>query len=150
MVVTVFGFPVTRTVTVTTNGCAYKVNATKNTNSAGGIHTPFSADLSIECPKVGEVTKEIEVHVYSNGAEPHSGSVTCTYDIPEQTVNNQIQLTNEPGNPDDIVAHVTATLDITNTMPGGVCTNAITSEYHGKETLTATNAEDESVNSTVS
>ena len=145
-IVTVLTVKVTRTATVTMNGCAYKFNATKNTAS-----TPFSADLTIECPEVGGVTKTIEIHVYGNAAEPHNGTVICTYDIGHQTISNQIQLTNDAsGTPDDIVAHVNATVALTNTIPNATCTTATSSVYTGTDTLTATTEAGVNTHATVS
>ena len=120
----------TKTVTVTMNGCAYIYRATKNTESVA-----FSADLTIECEVAGP--KKIEIHTYSTaGTEV---GTTCTTDItPHQTITGTIQLTNEPAaTPDDILAHINVTFPVHNTIQGALCgQNAIESTtWHGTFTL---------------
>jgi hypothetical protein len=122
-------FGITRTATVTTNGCAYRFNATKNT---GGY--PFSADLHIECPP----EKQIEIHVYETSNANDAGAKTlCTYDIKPQTVLDAIELTNVGGN---VVADINeAEVELHNTILSVLCnssTNPI-SVYTGEDKLEA-------------
>jgi hypothetical protein len=100
---------VTRTLTVTTNGCAYRFNATKNT----GGHA-FSTDLHIECP----AGKKIEIHVY----DTHNANTLCTYDIEPQTILDAVELTNVGGN---VVADITeAEVELHNTIPNVLCNSS--------------------------
>lgn len=122
----------TKAVTVTVNGCTYEFNATKNT---GG--KPFGADLTIKCP----AGKQIEIHVYKNKEHVN---VECTYDLGHQLINNQIELTNQVvagANNDDILAHVNATVTLTNTIKNAVCgqSDIETAVYAGTFTLKAFN-----------
>ncbi len=105
-------------ITVTVNGCEYTFNATKNTTDTEGNLTPFSADLTIDCP----TGKQIEIHVYTSKAKHEADESLCTFDIGPQTVNNHIQLTNEAGAPNDILAHVTnLPIVLNNTKPSSTC-----------------------------
>jgi uncharacterized metal-binding protein len=146
-IVTILGFKVTRTATVTMNGCAYVFSATKET--AG---TPFSADLTIECPTTVEPHKQhqIEIHVYKNSAHEHNKEVLCTYDIGHQTIKDAIELTNTPEH--DIVAHINAAVATTNTIQNATCGNEANPTWilTGEDTLTATGEAGESVGATVS
>lgn len=130
----------TKLVTVTTNGCGYTFNATKNT---GGFK--FSADLTIECP-----TKPIEVHVYN--AAVSEATTLCTYDIGHQTVNDKIELTNEAGAPSDVLAHVNVPVTAHNTILSALCGQNTFEPaiYHGTVTLRATDEAGNFVNASVS
>jgi len=139
----------TKLVTVTTNGCAYIFQATKKTPV--GAPKPFSADLTIECPKTGP--EKIEIHVYSTASS--EGTTTCTYDVtPHQTITGLIELTNEPAaTPDDILAHINVSFPVHNTFPGvSVCgPNPIeTATYHGTFTLQGLSAGGVPVHTTIS
>ena len=148
----------TKTVTVTVNSCTYTFNATKNTNSAAapaptpGVATAFSADVHITC-NAGD---GIEIHIYNTAAASDAGkTVFCTYKIDPQTVANQIQLTNEPGLPTDILAHIhenVSTTVIAGGSGGSLCgSGTVNTVYEGTDTLTATNeAGTVSVNTSVS
>jgi len=131
---------VTKPLTITLNGCTYTTTATKNTSGFA-----FSVDVSINCPE----KKQIELHVYNNAGHTET---LCTYDIGPQAINNQIELTNIAGSPDDVRGHMSATLAATNTTVGGVCgSNAsLTCTYKGSHTLRATNALKNFVNTTIS
>jgi len=141
------------------NSCYYTFNATKNTNSSASGATPniataFSADLHIKCDTAGD---GIEIHVYntSNHIDPPA-TVFCTYKVDPQTIENQIQLTNEPavgGGVSDILAHVHAKVATTFISGSGGFTcgsGTVTAVYKGTDTLTSTNAAGASVNSSVS
>jgi len=131
---------ITKPLTITLNGCTYTTTATKNTSGFA-----FSVDVSINCPE----NKQIELHVYNNAAHTET---LCTFDIGPQAINNQIQLTNEGGSPDDVVGHMNATINAHNTKTGGVCGNSTepTCVYKGTHTLRATNEAKAFVNTTIS
>jgi len=128
---------ITKPVTVTLNGCTYTFTATKD--KAAGT---FSADLTI-CNTGGP----IEIHVYNDAAH---NEVLCTYDVTEQTINDQITLTNIAGSPSDVLAHINATVAVDNTIPGGICSSSTSAVYTGTHTLRATDAEGKFVNTSVS
>jgi hypothetical protein len=92
----------TRTVTVTPNGCSFRVEATTTITEGGQEH--FLGDPDLECP----VGKQIEIHVYNTNSLSDTGASTlCTYDIGPQSDLTGITLTNkynEPTASDDIVA----------------------------------------------
>jgi hypothetical protein len=141
-IVSILGAFVTRTMTITMNGCAYKFKATKKTEEV-----PYSADLTIECP----AEKQIELHVYDTTAHNDVGTATlCTYDVSSQTIGNAIQLTNTEA--EDIRAHSEAEVAVTNTIRNSICGEAasLTATYLGEDTLTATNEAGQSVGLTVS
>jgi hypothetical protein len=144
-IVTILGFKVTRTATVTMNGCDYVFQATKETNE-----TPYSADLTVTCHE----GNEIEIHVYKNSAEPHSEEVLCTYDIHHQTITDAIQLTNtkDANGVMDIHAHVNANVTLTNTIESATCGTGenLNAKYEGTDTLRATNGNEEYIDLTVS
>jgi hypothetical protein len=133
---------ITRTITITMNGCRYTFHATKNTPAG------FFADLHIKCP----TGKEIEIHVYNTSNHIDTGAPICTYDVPPQTPAKQIELTNKPGTPDDIVKHINVTVKTKATITGGLCGSKTEPNltYVGTHTLQATNVAGKFVNTTVS
>ena len=122
---------ITKSITVTVNNCIIRFQ----------VLIPFGISFTIEC--------KIEIHIYNN---PAHTELLCTYDVEKQTVNNQITPTNQAGTPDDILAHINATVNVTNTTTGGLCgsTTNTTGVYKGTHTLRATNATSSFVNTTVS
>ena len=138
-------------ITITVNGCHYKFNATKETTDTEGNPTPFSADLTIECNNAGE---QIEIHVYASKAKHEADEPLCTYDIkPQGPINNHIQLTNNAGGPNDVVAHITnLPVVLHNTKPSTICSNETepVSLYNGEDTLRATDEQGSLVNASVS
>lgn len=131
----------TKAVTVTPNECSYLLKATKNT---GG--KPFTADLTLVCLP----GKHIEIHVYKN---KEYKALECAYDISHQTVSDQIELTNQANSEvDDILAHFSMTLSVTNTLKSIVCgqNDPEPGVYSGTFTLTATTNNFVSVDTTVS
>lgn len=133
----------TKTATVTTNGCTYTATPTKNTAGFS-----FSVDLTLNCP-----IKPMELHVYNSANANDAGvAVLCTYDLSHQTMNNQIELTNAAGTPDDILAHVNVTVEVKNTIKSALCGQNDTENavYKGTHTLRATNEAGQFVNTTVS
>jgi len=102
----------TKTATVTTNGCTGIGRATKNT---GGV--AFSLDGTLECPE----KKQVEVHIYSTA----SGEATtiCTYDgTAHQATTGVTELTNEAAaSPDYILGHTNISFPVDNTIKSAVC-----------------------------
>ncbi len=128
----------TKTVTVTENGCAFVFDA-KTTETKGVVSN--TALTTVECP----AGKKIEVHVYTTaGTEV---GTNCTYDIeanaanttlPGITLDNKV---NTPTSTNDVVATIKATTVVKNTIKSAVCgpnetENAV---YAGEVTIQATN-----------
>ena len=136
--------------TVTVNECEYTFNATKETTDTEGNPTPFSADLTIDCP----AGKQIEIHVYASKAKHEAKEPLCTYDIePQGPINNHIQLTNQAGTPNDILAHVTnLPIVLDNTIKSSTCGETTHPEaiYNGTDTLQAEKENGTKVNASVS
>ena len=128
----------TKTVTVTTNGCGVIWDAKTTVTHAGFDNTALS---TIECP----IGKKIEIHVYSEKAG--EVSTTCTYDIEAIAANTTVpgitltNKTNTPGSADDITADINTGLTVTNTIKSAVCGLNATEKaiYEGEITLQATN-----------
>ncbi len=134
----------TKTVTVTENGCAFVFDA-KTTETKGVISN--TALTTIECPS----GKKIEVHVYSTaGTET---TTTCTYDIeaiaanqtlPGITLDNKVNTVKEPPEPsesNDILATVNVTgITVKNTIKSAVCgqNDPEKATYEGEVTIQAT------------
>ena len=141
--VIIFGF-VTRTVTVAMNGCTYTYHGKKNTTFT------FSANLTIKCP----TGKQIEVEVFNTDEHNDDKAATlCLYTVTHQTINNQIELTNDKtNNPDDILAHLNMAISTHNEIKNATCgENAIEpAVIKGTHTFRATNALSQFVNTTVS
>lgn len=71
---------ITRTVTVTMNGCTYQVEATGKITESG--EQDLVGDFGIACPE----GKKIEVHVYNTSSSKDSeASTLCTFDIEPQS-----------------------------------------------------------------
>ncbi len=139
----------TKTVTVTTNGCAFVLDA-KTTETKGVVSN--TALTTVECP----AGKKIEIHLYSTAAT--ETTTTCTYDIdpaanttvPGITLDNKV---NTPTAANDILATVKLEgITLNNTIVNAVCgpnaTEKIT--YEGEITIRATNAVSEFVDASVS
>lgn len=141
--VIIFGF-VTRTVTVLMNGCTFTYHGKKNTTFT------FSANLTIKCP----TGKQIEVEVLNTDEHNDEKAATlCLYTITHQTINNQIELTNDKtNNPDDILAHFNMAISTHNKIKNGTCGENDTEPavIKGTHTFRATNALSQYVNTTVS
>lgn len=130
-------FGITKTATITTNGCYYTLNAT--TTVTEGIVFDSLADFSVVCP--GE--KQIEVHIYE-GKESEEKTL-CTYDVKPQSAGSAVTVTNvenEPESPNDVVVNINATLTAINTKPSFTCgtSESISATLKGESTLKATNA----------
>lgn len=139
-------FGIAKFATVTTNGCAYRLDATRGAeefHSPNAI-TPYSADLAIECPEEGP--EQIEIHLYNDGEHTEA---LCAYDIQPQSASDQIELTGEES---DIAVDFAATIEATNTVQSFACVNnsTITIQHHGEHTLRATDEVGNYVNSAVS
>ncbi len=140
----------TKTVTVTVNGCAMVLDA-KTTETKGVVSN--TALTTMECP----TGKKIEIHVYSTAST--ETTTTCTYDLeavagnttePGITLDNQF---NTPTSPNDILATVTLEdFEVTNTIKSAVCGQNATENliYHGQFTIRATNEAHQIVDSAVS
>lgn len=136
----------TRTVTVTMNGCTFKVEATSTVTESEQEH--FLGDLDIECSG----GNKIEVHVYNTSSANDTGaSMLCTYDIEPQadltgiTVTNQ---NNEPTSANDVVADFNvASIDVVRTAGSEAFCGPVnqTAVYKGEATLRATSEESEFV-----
>jgi hypothetical protein len=124
----------TRTLTVTLNGCKYRMKLTRN---------PLEMHLTI-CSSGGP----IEIHLYTTSNT--ETAVECTYDVPQQTVT--IPLENKTGSPNDIVAKPNVTLSATNTITNALCgpNSTETFTYKGEDTFQATTEAGPLVNSSVS
>lgn len=132
----------TKLVTVTMNGCGYRLNATRNT---GGFF--YTADLTVECPAF----KSIEIHIYN--AALSETSTICTYDIGHQTYSGAFQLTNNAAaTPDDIIAHSDFSFGAENTIKSAICGQLSFPFifYDGEDTLQTTDAGGVLVNGSVS
>ena len=132
----------TKLLTVTTNGCTFRLDATKNTSGFA-----FGGDLSIVCPE----GKYIETHIYNAAAS--ESTTLCTWDVTPQSIKDQIQMTNEfATTPDEVIAHVNATVTLDNTIKNATCgQNAIEiGTYSGKDRVQMTNAAGVFVNGSVS
>ena len=139
----------TKTVTVTENGCAFVLDAKKTDTKAV---TSTHALTTIECP----VNKKIEVHVYSTaGTEV---GTTCTFDMEANATNTTlpgIELTNKVNQPtsvNDVTADVGVNITVNNTLKSAVCgQNAtVTWRYEGNVTLRATSEAGAFVDASVS
>ncbi len=140
----------TKTVTITTNGCAFVLDAK---TTVTGVVTSNTALTTVECP----VTKKIEVHVYSTaGTEV---GTTCTYDIEAKAANITrpgIILDNKVNtrvSPNDILATATVEgLEVNNTIVSAVCGPNSTENivFHGEITIRATNEAHQFVDTSVS
>ena len=129
----------TKTITVTTNGCAGILDAKKTVT--GGV-TTFTGLFTVECP----VGKKVEVHIYSTAAT--EVGTNCTYDIeavPANTTLPGIELTNKVNQPtsvNDIVGDGKLNLTVNNTIKSALCgqnaTEVLVAE--GQSTVRATNA----------
>ena len=139
----------TKTVTVTENGCGFVFDA-KKTVTAGV--TSYAAVATVECP----VGKKIEVHVYSTAAG--EGTTTCTYDIeaiaanttmPGITLTNKV---NQPTSVNDVTADISVKTTVNNTIKSAVCGQNATeiATYEGNATLRATNEASVFVDASVS
>ena len=128
----------TKTITITTNGCAFVLDSKTTVTKTGFDNTALT---TVECP----TGKKIEIHVYSEKAG--EVSTTCTYDIEAIAANTTvpgITLTNKintPASADDITADINVFITINNTIKSAVCgQNAIEkTTYHGEVTIQATN-----------
>ncbi len=138
----------TKTITVTTNGCAFVLDA-KTTETKGVVSN--TALSTLECP----TGKKIEVHIYSTTAT--ETTTTCTYDIEPAanttvsgiTLDNKV---NTPGSANDILATIKEGSTWQNTVPSAVCgQNATeTGVYAGEITIRATNEAGSFVDASVS
>jgi hypothetical protein len=133
----------TKAVTFTVTGCAFKFDAKATTteNTPGGLSIDRTSPMTIECPQ----GKQIEIHHYNTAIPPHN-SVLCTYDIGPQGPLSGIELTNKintPTSANDIEGHLNVTgIAVHNTLPSAVCgqmTNP-TATLAGTLTIRATNA----------
>ena len=139
----------TKTITVTENGCAGILDA--KTTVTGGV-TSNSGLFTIECP----AGKKVEVHMYSTAAT--EVGTTCTYDIEAIAANTTrpgIVLTNKvntPGSANDIVGDGNLQLTVNNTIKSAVCGQNATETLlaHGQSTVRATNEKGEFVDTSVS
>ena len=143
----------TKTVTVTTNGCAFVFDAQTTVTEPGFDNTVLN---TVECPVVGGVQKKIEVHVY--GEKAAEATTTCTYDIEAIAANTTvpgITLTNKVNTPtstNDILAKLNVNVSVNNTIKSAVCglnatENAV---YEGEATVQATNEAGNLVDASVS
>ncbi len=127
----------TKTVTVTTNGCAGVFDA-KTTETKGVVSN--TALITIECP----AGKKIEVHAYTTAGT--EAGTTCTYDIeaiaanttvPGVTLENKI---NTPMEVNDMVNRFKINFSLNNTVKSPVCGQNATESVvaQGEATLRAT------------
>ncbi len=128
---------ITKTATITTNGCYYTLNATTTVTEGAVLDLPI--DFAIACPS----EKQIEVHVYEG--KENEEKTLCTYDVKAQSAGSAITGTNvehEPESPNDITINVNASLSTVNTKPSVVCgtSESVTGSLKGESTLKATNA----------
>jgi len=128
----------TKTVTITTNGCGAIWDAKTTVTKTGFENTALS---TVECP----INKKIEIHVYSEKAG--EATTNCTYDIEAIAANTTvpgITLTNKsntPGLPNDITADINTGTTVNNTIKSAVCGLNATENlvYKGELTIQATN-----------
>ena len=108
----------TKTVTVTANGCGLIWDAKTTVTKTGFDNTAFT---TVECP----INKKIEIHVYNEKAV--EATTLCTYDIeaiaanttvPGITLTNKV---NQPTSPNDITADINTELSINNTIKSALC-----------------------------
>jgi len=105
----------TKTVTVTMNGCATVYNA-KTTVTKTGFD--LTATVTFECPS----EKQMEVHIYKTAAS--EAETLCTYDIKPQgplTGISFVNHVNTPGASDDIVSQNSVIVSNTNTIKSALC-----------------------------
>ncbi len=127
----------TKTVTVTPNGCSFVFDAT-TTETKGVISN--TALNTVECPS----GKKIEVHVYSTAST--EATTICTYDVEEKVANTTqpgITLVNKVNTPtaaDDILATVKVNVSVNNTIISAACGPNATEPavYEGEVTVRAT------------
>jgi len=93
----------TRTITVTMNGCTYQVEATATLTESGEKQDLFG-DFAISCPE----GKKIEIHVYNTSSTKDTeASTLCTFDIEAQSGLSGVTFENKYNEvTDDIVAHL--------------------------------------------
>jgi hypothetical protein len=126
----------TKTVLVTTNGCAYIFHAKTTTTEATATTFDNTATVTLECPE----GVHLEIHVY-NKKELAEESL-CTYTVTPGhlgtiPLDNKI---NTPSGVNDIVATPNFSFSVDNDIKSAICgQNAIeTATYKGEDTIQAT------------
>lgn len=127
---------ITKTVTFTSNGCNFKLNAKTTLTNDKTIDKTATTDL--ECPKEGD---SIQIHVYNETAK--EVSTICTFDLEPQGALSGVTLnplTKTPTLADDVEAGIGMTFIVRNTIQSPACGMEAFEllVFKGNETLQAT------------
>jgi hypothetical protein len=137
---------ITKTVTITMNGCTY-ISDAKTTVTEPGFDR--AAVVTVECPE----GKQIELHLYNSASS--ETTTLCTYDLKPQGPLSGITFTNKvntPGSVNDVGVESSVSTTITNTTKSALCgqSEVETLVFKSEGTLRATNEKTEFVDASIS
>ncbi len=105
-------------VTITANGCDYLFGVSKPGTTGIVPITTGRLHAWLNCP----AGKQLEIHIYENGAKHAANVSTCTYDVGPQGPVPAGIYHNIEGPPSDVLATVNATFNGLSTIgPAGFC-----------------------------